>query len=99
MSSFKPIRLSAPAIKDLQAIADYTLSEWGAAQKKVYLALINKSFQTLSTAGNIGKKRDELSVGLYSYTIKKYCVYFRESEHEYLVIRILHTRMEPDKHL
>jgi toxin ParE1/3/4 len=99
LSNFKPLRLSAPATKDLQSIADYTLHEWGAEQKKRYLDLIKQSFQTLSMAGNIGKKRDELAAGLYSYTIKKHCVYFRELEQEYVVVRILHSQMEPNKHL
>lgn len=77
LSDFKPLRLSAPAIKDLHTIANYTRSKWGVAQKKLYLDLIKQSFQTLSTTGNIGKKRNDLAAGLYYYTIKKHCVYFR----------------------
>ena len=70
LTNFKPLRLSSPAKTDLQGIATYTLQEWGEVQKKVYLDLIKKSFNTLSSVGNIGKKRDDIWQGLYSYSIK-----------------------------
>ncbi len=99
MTNFKPLRLSSSAKKDLQGIATDTLQEWGAVQKKRYLDLIKKSFQTLSTMGNIGKKRNDIEQGLYAYSIKKHTVYFRETDQEYIVLRILHSRMDPERHL
>jgi len=99
LTNFKPLRLSAPAKIDLQKIAEYTEAEWGLVQKNSYLDLIKKSFHLLSSAGNIGKKRDDIALGLYSYCIKQHCVYFRESAREYTIIRILHSRMEAERHL
>ena len=96
---FKPLRLSDPAKADLQAIADYTLAEWGKDQQCRYLNLIKKSFVTLGDVGNIGKSREDIAEGLYSYTIKSHCVYFRELNEEFVVIRILHSRMDVKKHL
>ena len=99
LTHFKPLRLSNPAKKDLQHIAAYTRQEWGEVQKELYLKLIKKSFNTLSTAGNIGKKRDDIEIGLYVYSIKKHTVYFRETDQEFIVLRILHSRMDPDRQL
>ncbi len=99
MSNFKSIRISDPAVRDLQAIAEYTLSEWGATQKESYLHLIKQSFKTLSRSGNIGKHRDGIVQGLYSYSIKKHVVFFRETEHEFIIIRVLHGRMDMEKQL
>ncbi|MCF6251223.1 MAG: type II toxin-antitoxin system RelE/ParE family toxin [Methylococcaceae bacterium] len=99
MTNYKPLRLSSSAKTDLKRIAAYTLQEWGVVQKKVYLDLIKKSFNTLSTVGNIGKKRDDIEHNLYAYCIKKHTVYFRETDHEFVVIRILHSRMDPQRHL
>lgn len=99
MTNFKPLRISNPAKNDLQHIAEYTFQEWGLVQKKVYLDLIKKSFNTLSNVGNIGKKRDEIEMGLYSYGIKKHTIYFRETEQEFVVLRILHSHMDPERHL
>ena len=99
LSNFKPLRLSDPAKADLQHIANYTEQQWGNVQKKHYLALINRSLSSLSELGNIGKKRHDLEVNLYSFCIKKHVVYFREAEHEYCVLRILHSYMDPESHL
>ncbi len=96
---FKPIRISDPASRDLQAIAEYTLSEWGVKQKESYLNLIKQSFKALGCSGNIGKHRDEIAQGLYSYSIKKHVVFFRETADEFMIIRILHGRMDIEKQL
>ena len=97
LTSFKPLRISDPATRDLQAIAEYTLSEWGAKQKESYLNLVKQSFKALSCSGNIGKRRDEIDQGLYSYSIKKHVVFFRETEDEFMIIRVLHGRMDMEK--
>jgi len=97
LPSFKPIRIADPATRDLQAIAEYTASEWGVKQKESYLNLIKQSFKTLSRSGNIGKKRDEIASGLYSYSVKKHVVFFRETKKEFVIIRVLHTRMDMEK--
>ena len=99
MTNFKPIRLSDPVSRDLQAIAEYTHSEWGAEQKVIYLKLMSKSFKTLSRSGNIGKHRDEIASGLYSYSVKKHVVFFRETKDEFVIIRVLHSRMDMEKQL
>ncbi|MCF6252653.1 MAG: type II toxin-antitoxin system RelE/ParE family toxin [Methylococcaceae bacterium] len=59
MPNFKAVRLSSPAIADLQINADYTLAEWDKEQQRRYLNLIKKSFVTLGDVGNIGKSREE----------------------------------------
>jgi len=80
LPNFKAIRLSNPAGRDLQAIAEYTQSEWGAKQKVIYLNLIKQSFKALSRSGNIGKRRDEIAAGLYSYGIKKHVVFLEKQK-------------------
>ncbi len=98
MPSFKPIHISNPAARDLQAIAEYTQSEWGSKLKESFLNLIKQSFKTLSRSGNIGKQRDEIAQGLYSFSIKKHVVFIRETEDKFTVIRVLHGRMDMEKH-
>ena len=99
LPNFKPVRLSGPAKNDLQAIARYTAKQWGASHKKNYLDLIKKSFNTLSTQGNFGRQCDEVAVGLFVYTIRKHSVYFRETEKEIQIIRLLDSRMDVHQHL
>jgi toxin ParE1/3/4 len=105
LKNFKPIKIANPAKNDLRDIANYALKEWGKAQKKTYLNLFKQSFLALSHNNNdenvmpLGKPRQEIGTGLSSYRIKEHVVYFRETEREFLIIRILHSRMDPEKHL
>lgn len=105
MKSFKSIQISASAKKDLRKIGEYTLKEWGAEQKKSYMGLFKQSFKTLShTASNDSiipfcQSRNDIKSGLFSYRIKKHIVYYRESEQLFIIIRILHSHMDPGKHL
>lgn len=105
MIKFKPIKISKPAQVDLKNIGNYTLENWGKIQKKNYLNLFKKSFIALSKQGSkegylpLVKNREEITEGLMSYPVKSHMVYFRETEYEIIIIRILHHRMEPSKHL
>ena len=99
LQNYKPIRLSNPAQKDLQLIAEYTQRIWGAIQKRKYLALIHKSFQQLNQMGNIGRKRDDIIKDLFCYPVQKHTIFYRESEKEFIVIRVLHSQMDTGKHL
>lgn len=99
LQSYKPIRLSNPAKKDLQLIADYTQQVWGMTQKRKYLALIRKSLQQLNQIGNVGIKRDDIVNGLYCFPVQKHIIFYRETEKEFIVIRILHSQMDTKKHL
>jgi len=99
LATYKHLHLSAPAKKDLKQIACYTLENWGQVQKTQYLNLIKKSFDTLMTQGNIGKPCDHVATGLYVYTVRKHSIYFRETVKEFIVIRILHSRMDVHKQL
>jgi toxin ParE1/3/4 len=105
LKKFKPIKISNPAEIDLKNIADYTSKEWGELQKYAYLGLFKQSFISLNQnqgsnkISPLVKDRKDIDVGLLSYGVKKHVVYFRETEQELLIVRVLHSRMDPEKHL
>ena len=105
LKRFKSIKISKPAEIDLKDIATYTLKQWGESQKKAYLGLFKQSFRALSTNKSDNKispltqNRDDIDSGLMSFWIKKHVVYYRETKQELLIIRILHSQMDPEKHL
>jgi len=105
LKSFKPIKISKPAEIDLKDIAAYTLKQWGKLQKKSYLGLFKQSFSALSTSQSDNKtlpstqNRDDIDADLFSYRVKKHVVYYRETKQELLIIRVLHSQMDPQKHL
>jgi len=99
LKNYKPIRISNPAKKDLQLIADYTQRVWGATQKRKYLTLISKSLKQLNQKSNAGRKRDDIGRELYSLPVQKHIIFYRESKKEFIVIRILHSQMDTNRHL
>ena len=102
---FKSIKISKPAEIDLKKTAAYTSKEWGELQKKAYLDLFKQFFLTLSHSQNndnvlpLIKDQKEIDKGLLSYSIKKHVVYFRETEDEFTIVRILHSQMDHEQHL
>lgn len=103
LKHFKTIKISKPAELDLKNIAEYTLNQWGESQKKAYLDLFKQFYYRLIQNEGIDvlllKTREDIDAGLLSYHIKKHVVYLRLTEHEFLILRVLHSRMDPEKHL
>lgn len=103
LKKFKPIKISKPAEIDIKDISLYTLKQWGKAHKTAYLGLFKNLFLDLSYHAEsiqpLIKDRTEIYAGLLSYRINQHVVFFRNTKHEILIVRILHTRMDPEKHL
>lgn len=55
-----PYRLTLRAVKDLDAIADYTLAKWGEYQAEKYLSEMQQSFERLSLNAGLGRARNDM---------------------------------------
>lgn len=99
MPNSKRLRISDPARKDLESIAEYTKREWGVAQKRKYLSQIKDAFKTILDAPGIGVPRDDITDGLRAHPIRKHMVFFRVTRNEVAVVRVLHERMVPGLHI
>ena len=93
------IILSPKAKSDLGGIWDYTLEEWGVEQAEKYVrelwAEMQKQSNDHSTSTDIGDVRP-------GYRKKKsgsHVIFFRLINEGIDVIRILHQRMDFDRHL
>jgi len=95
----KRLHLSEPAKRDLKLIAEYTLCEWGAVQKKKYLAQIKHAFKRISEHANTGRLRDEIDKGLISLAVQKHIIFYRVTHNELFVMRVLHESMDVESHL
>ena len=94
LSSFKKLRISAPAKADLTGIGDYTRRQWGAAQKQKYLDQIRDKFKALLETPGLGPPRDDISEGLRSCPVGKHLIFYRTTDAELLIIRVLHESMD-----
>lgn len=91
--------MSGPANDDLGQIGDYTLREWGAAQKRKYLGNIRNAFRTLRDTPGMGAPRDDIDVGLRALPVQRHIIFYRETENEVLIVRVLHASIDRDSRL
>lgn len=95
----KPLRISAPARRDLESIGEYTRRQWGAAQKRKYLRHLQDKLIALQASPAIGAPRDDVSPGLRGLAALEHIIFYRESETALLIVRILHTSQDVTAHI
>lgn len=90
---------SAAAYNDLAAIVDYTKATWGRGQAESYLSEMKVRLDALAETPLIGRARPELATDLLSFPIEKHIAYYRVTSAGIAVVRILHHRQDPVRHL
>ena len=90
--------LSEIADKDLEDIFDYTFDEFGFDQAEKYLLEIEEIFQNLIINPQIGKKRDEIKQGLYSFPKDNHIIFYRILDNHIRIVRVLHGRRDIPKY-
>ena len=93
------IVLSPKAEDDIVGIAAYTLETWGERQMSMYVRALNVRFAALARFPNTGRRRDELGRGYRSVVQGSHVVFYRTTARDLIVVRVLHVRMSPDRHL
>ena len=105
-------RLSAPAKADLRNILAKSLERWGADGRSRYAALLAAALRSLAAhpAGPTTRTRDELLPGVRSFHVRHlrgehgvrqpvHVIYRTIPPHLIEVVRVLHERMDPSRHL
>lgn len=99
MAISRKLRISGTAKLDLEEIGAYTAREWGARQKSKYLGRIRDTLMALRDHPETGASRDDLAEGLRACAIEKHIVFYRDTKTALVVVRVLHQRMDPARHL
>jgi len=92
-------RFRPKARADLDAIWDYTYSNWGAKQARHYLTDIKRVCTQLMRDPKLGKVRDDLHGSLRVYPAGKHLIFYLEIYDGIDVVRVLHERMDIRRHL
>ncbi|MCD9853782.1 type II toxin-antitoxin system RelE/ParE family toxin [Epilithonimonas sp. JDS] len=82
--------LSEIADEDLEDIFDYTMNEFGFEQAEKYLTEIEDVFQSLLTNPELGKTRNEIKKGLYSFPKDHHLIFYRILDNHIRIVRVLH---------
>jgi toxin ParE1/3/4 len=87
------------AREDLKGIWHYTFNEWGEVQADQYLAEIKAGIEQLRHNPKIGRPREEVRSGYRSLRVNQHIVYYLLTPTVIRIIRVLHARQDPDRHL
>jgi toxin ParE1/3/4 len=87
------------AKRDLIGIWRYSFDEWNEAQADKYLAEIEAGIEKLRHNPKLGRPREEVRVGYRSLRINQHIVYYVLMPSVIRIVRVLHARMDPDRHL
>ena len=92
-------RISRPARGDLREIRRYGAATWGAERADAYLDAMVSRFAWLATNRTLWRERNDLQAGLYSYPQGRHVILFRERSGGLDIVRVLHGRMDVERHV
>ena len=91
-----PVILRRPrAYDDLGEIWDYIASD-NIEQADAFVDRIDATFHTLANQPLMGRARNELSVGLRSFPIGRYVIFYEPLPDGVAVVRVLHSARDID---
>jgi len=92
-------RLSPRAQADLEDIWDYTAERWGARRAEAYIRQIYGAVEALAVTPSIARRCDEVRPGYWKHPVGSHVIFFRRYPYGIDVVRILHGRMDFERHL
>ncbi len=95
----KAYRLTPAVQRDLSEIWDLTEGRWDAGQAEKCIAEIHAAVERVAADPERGRACDEIREGYRRYGIGSHLLFFVETVDSVDIIRILHQRMDPTRHL
>ena len=95
----KYLQVTSPAKQDLIDIGNYTKETWGIKQKQQYMGQLRQCFDALCQSPSLGKVYASIDDSLYAYFCQKHVVFYRVTQEELRIIRVLHQNMDIETQL
>ena len=87
-------RITPRALEDLKGIGRYTLQIWGREQRDRYLRALDRRFAWLAENPRMGRQRDDIKPGYYSYPHKSHVVFYLIHDGGIDIIGVPHGRID-----
>ncbi len=91
--------LSRKADSDIQAIAEFSVQQWGIDRAEQYLLRLHETFRMLAEFPELGRDASELRAGYRRMETASHSVFYRSTEQGVLIVRVLHQQMDIVRHL
>ena len=95
----RDLRFSRRADADLADIADYTIATFGTAQARKYRDQLRACFDSLRENTLLGRTAEDLAPGLRRIRQQAHVVFYVADDERVLIVRVLHHRMDFERHL
>ncbi|MDZ7801382.1 MAG: type II toxin-antitoxin system RelE/ParE family toxin [Trueperaceae bacterium] len=92
-------RLRRRAERDLIDIWHYTAERWNEDQADAYLDVIGLAIQQLVLQPEMGVRRDGVRDGYRVFFVDRHAIYYRITPSAVQIVRVLHDRMDPHRHM
>ncbi|WP_026755266.1 type II toxin-antitoxin system RelE/ParE family toxin [Sediminibacter sp. Hel_I_10] len=91
--------LSKKTQEDIEAIYEFGVYKFGQDQALNYLIELRNHFELLLKNPEIGKQRDEIKDGLYSFPYASHIIFYRIVKKHLRIVRVLHGSRDLRKFL
>jgi toxin ParE1/3/4 len=91
--------VSPRAQADLDDIWDYTVQQWGVRQAEIYVRLVKTAVESVAADPKVGRNCDDVRPGYRRYPVGSHVMFYRVTATAVVVVRILHRRMDVERHL
>jgi len=93
--------ISKPAKEDFENILSYTFGQWGERQMYKYEELLNEGLNKILEDPHsiLNKKYEKKRLKARYIRVEKHYIFYTIENEIIIVLRILHTKMNPDLHL
>lgn len=92
-------RLSPAAQSDVADIWNYTAEKWGIDQAEAYVRRVKRAVQAIAADYQFGRACEEIRSGYWKYLVGSHVLFYRIDLDGIDVVRILHSRMDFERHL
>ena len=91
--------VSKAARSDLKNIAAYTQKNWGAKQRRVYLAKLDSAFHFLAANPLAGTPCSYILEGLRRHQVASHLIFYDLVNKRVFINRVLHSSVDFKRHL
>lgn len=91
--------LSQAADRDLTDIYIYSYRTFGPETADAYLASMEDCFRRLAEFPGLGRDIGHMRAGYFRFEHASHTVFFTKTGGGIRIVRVLHERMDPDRHL
>jgi len=93
------IEFTPKARRDIEDIWGHSLERFGVDTAEAYLRDIKRAAETVANDPRRGRACDDVRAGYRKFSVGAHVLFFKTFENKVVIVRILHQRMDFERHL